>query len=73
MKLLVIFLAVLIYSEALFVCPPDYCATVQCAKIESCSQGYVLQLGGFCGCCPTCYRILGKNLFSDIIFLCLFF
>lgn len=46
------------------VCRPNYCQSVTCKPIDQddCVQnGGIFHLkGGFCGCCPSCPRLLSK-------------
>ncbi|GJQ83377.1 hypothetical protein Trydic_g18159 [Trypoxylus dichotomus] len=58
----IVFLSCLfVFIEGLFVCPPNFCATVQCPEVRPCPKNTQLRLGGFCNCCRTCHRILGIN------------
>lgn len=42
-----------------FVCPKDYCATVNCVSPVSCPPGYALA-PTWCGCCKDCVPIIRK-------------
>ncbi|GFS99726.1 u35-Nephitoxin-Nsp1a_1 [Nephila pilipes] len=43
------------------VCPPNYCENQKCESV-SCSSGEEKNdHGTFCGCCPTCEKVLKKG------------
>lgn len=46
-----------------FVCPHNYCATINCTGIKqsSCTDNQVfMPYTGFCGCCPGCVKKIRK-------------
>lgn len=56
------------------VCPENVCANSQCDEVNEsiCSgEDKVIKKGGFCGCCDTCFTLVGR-LFQLIISLSIF-
>lgn len=49
----------------LIVCPKNICQTTQCKEVHCQENEVFVKNGGFCACCDTCYKILGKyvNIF----------
>jgi len=44
------------------VCPPNACASVNCATVtEANCLGEVVQGGGFCGCCDSCVSVIAEG------------
>ncbi|KAJ6220460.1 hypothetical protein RDWZM_006272 [Blomia tropicalis] len=68
-NILILAIALVMVSATMaFVCPPNICDMIRCDEtVEiNCLQRdtnlYKFEPeGGFCGCCPTCVRLLQEN------------
>ncbi|GIY38404.1 uncharacterized protein CEXT_98401 [Caerostris extrusa] len=64
MKYIVLLVVAVAVTEALFVCPKNYCDNIECENLSACSEsnGYkIKEKGSWCQCCDTCIKILGEN------------
>lgn len=53
-------------SVSVFVCPQNYCKSVECVEVTNCSGvNQVVKRGGFCSCCHVCYTVLGITTYID--------